>query len=152
MAVNEARRGEARKPVLSATTPCYSAPVGSRCGQGQLQQMQCSLQEQRLAQQQLTELNTAALRIKKLMIKLAQCEKMYEDLQMRLIEQDEQATWIWTVTERTLRCTPVSCKRSCCYVRLAEAVWSGLDLLYLRGQHVARCRRNFSVAKHVLRC
>jgi hypothetical protein len=43
---------------------------------------------EREVQQQRTKLNAAALRIKKLEMKLAQSEKMYEDLQMRIIEQE----------------------------------------------------------------
>lgn len=61
----------------------------SRQDRAQLAAEQARTQEkEREIQQQRTKLNTAALRIKKLEIKLAQSESMYEDLQMRLIEME----------------------------------------------------------------
>ena len=43
----------------------------------------------RAQQQQVTQLNAAALRIRKLEIKLKQTEQLYEDLQLRIIEDED---------------------------------------------------------------
>lgn len=64
-----------------------AAQQASREDKERLSAVEARMQEkEREIQQQRTKLNTAALRIKKLEMKLAQSERMYEDLQMRLIE------------------------------------------------------------------
>jgi hypothetical protein len=79
----------AQTELAKATEDVKKLHKAARADQDNLQAQQARIQEQeRHAQQQLTKLNTAALRIKKLEIKLAQSERMYEELQMRLIEQE----------------------------------------------------------------
>jgi hypothetical protein len=77
----------AQTELAKATEDVKKLHKAARADQDNLQAQQARIHEQdRHAQQQLTKLNTAALRIKKLEMKLAQSERMYEELQMRLIE------------------------------------------------------------------
>jgi hypothetical protein len=79
----------AQTELAKATEDVKKLHKAARADQDNLQAQQARIHEhERHAQQQLTKLNTAALRIKKLEIKLAQSERMYEELQMRLIEQE----------------------------------------------------------------